>query len=56
MARAARWVASVRGALVRCTCLLLGHRPVAYEGEQHELWGDRWRFRCGDCGRRYWWP
>ncbi len=57
MARAARWAATLRKALARCLCFLLGHRPIVCEAELRELYRDpSWRFRCGDCGRRYWWP
>ncbi len=57
MGRATLWVPRLRRALVRGICAVLGHRPVAYEAERRELNSDpQWRFRCGDCGRRYWWP
>lgn len=57
MLRAPPWLQSVRAMLLRGVCALAGHRPVALESERHDLnETPRWRFRCGDCGRRYWWP
>jgi len=57
MLRAASWTWKVRDGLMRALCAVLGHRPVKYEGSLHERdKTPRWRFQCGDCGRRYWWP
>ena len=57
MLRAAPWIWTLRQSLMRALCVVLGHRPVTLESERHALnETPRWRFRCGDCGERYWWP
>lgn len=57
MLRSAPWTWKIRQGLQRALCVAFGHRPVVVEAEARERDSTpRWRFRCGDCGTRYWWP
>ena len=56
MGRATEWIQPLRRALTRGLCALVGHRPIKLESELHTTSGTRWRFRCGDCERKFLWP
>lgn len=47
----------VKSFLSSVLCLLGGHRPESLESEVRRRDAPTiWVFRCGDCGKKFWWP